>query len=121
MCKPGLLLCLLPITILLGLVRGLRGWSRRPDGVVSPGYDGSLYLGLRCSWNLRAWGCTSMLISFFPRVCPLVRGWIRTRGIGVTPLNWPQSLLSVHRDVYFSDGGLCPGANFHPLGVCAET
>ena len=69
--------------------------------------------------GLRAWDSLRCWFHFFPVVCALVRGWVRTTGVDVTLLSWFHScrqcqsvlelrslLLNAGRDVCAGNGYL---------------
>jgi len=122
-CKPGLLQCSVPITILSGVSSESERleqepWCRCLSWVwwqFLPWFE--WYLGLE-GLGLHFF---FLLVLFSLVVCPLFIGWVRARGTGATPLNWPHSIPSVHMDVHFSDGRVCPRNSFYSLEMCAGT
>lgn len=57
-------------------------------------------------------------LSFFPQSLALVRGWVRSRGAGATPLNWPCLLPSVHSEGSSGSGSHHSRSWLHPSGGC---
>lgn len=66
-CKSGLFLSLVAVIPLSWVGLGAEELEQELSGNwVSPWYKGSLHLGLGHGWGLRAWCCTSVLVSLFP-------------------------------------------------------
>lgn len=102
---------------LSGVKSGSKALEQEPWGsCFSPGCDSSLCLGFRYGQGLRAWGCTSMLVSLFCLVCiPSLfyfRGWVRPGCIGFTA----ASDVSLHPRASFllPDVGraMCPSEGY---------
>ena len=103
----------------------IRVWEARTGAVVSLSLLGMMAVSALVWVIFRAWGLGAalffLLVLFSLVVCPLFIGWVRARGTGAIPLNWPHSIPSVHMDVHFSDGRVCPRNSFYSLEMCAGT
>lgn len=109
-------------TALWRMVSWLKGLKQEPRGTwVYPCCDDCLCLGFGHDWSLRDWAFTSVLISTFPALCALVRGYVRTGSVGDTLLSWFHLLPSVHRYTCSWDGDLHLEASFTPCCMCSLT
>ena len=114
-CKPGLLQCSVPITILSWVSSESERLEQEPWWHCLSWVWWQSLPWFECYLGLKAWGCTSMLVLFSLGVCPLFTGWVRARGTGATPLNWHPHGCTLH------DGRVYPRTSFHSLRVCAGT